>query len=53
MLEKLELADISLKMVKCLWFANELPFLGHTVVAGQGVTVNKKKVMDSRAGRHG
>ena len=41
MLEKLELAEMSLKLVKCLWFTTHMPFLGHEVIAGEGVTTDK------------
>ena len=44
MLRRFELAGISLKLMKCLWFTKSMPYLGHVVKANQGICVDPDKV---------
>ena len=47
MLTRVELANISLKLVKCEWYlgpGDRLGYLGHEVIPGEGIHVDRKKV---------
>ena len=44
MLERLSANNISVKITKCVWGTTQLPLLGHTIVAGEGVKPDMEKV---------
>ena len=43
-LSRIEGANISIKITKCVWGTDTVPLLGHLIVAGQGVKPNPDKV---------
>lgn len=43
-LERLSANNISVKITKCVWGTTQLPLLGHTIVAGEGVKPDMEKV---------
>ena len=42
--ERLDCANISIKISKCVWGTDTLPLLGHLIVAGEGVRPDPMKV---------
>ena len=43
-LERVDSANIAIKISKCIWGTHKLPLLGHLIVAGEGVLPDSDKV---------